>query len=157
MNPKTRSTAGCLLAGLGATTAALVWTPRAAFSIDGGFEGHARDLSVLFVDLRSLGRGTRSRGHARARGVGAHRVVDPPPAAGPRLRTRDLTPAYSTASAHQSSKLLVPGPQIWAGGGQQLVWARRLQPDGPVTSSAVPSWACTPRSAPTALRPHTGP
>lgn len=51
MNPQTRDGVGCLLAGLGATTAALVWAPRAAFSIDGGFEGHARDLSVLFVDL----------------------------------------------------------------------------------------------------------
>ncbi|WP_412078891.1 hypothetical protein ACLF6K_36550 [Streptomyces xanthophaeus] len=29
----------------------MVWVPRAAFSIDGGFEGHARDLSVVFVDL----------------------------------------------------------------------------------------------------------
>lgn len=28
-----------------------MWFPRAAFSIDGGFEGHARDLTVLFVDL----------------------------------------------------------------------------------------------------------
>ncbi|WP_411112484.1 hypothetical protein [Streptomyces sp. 029-5] len=51
MNPTTRGAAGCFLAVLGATTAALVWAPRAAFSIDGGFEGHARDLSVLFVDL----------------------------------------------------------------------------------------------------------
>ncbi|MFD6339284.1 hypothetical protein [Streptomyces sp. NPDC060131] len=51
MNPTTRGAAGCFLGVLGATTAALVWAPRAAFSIDGGFEGHARDLSVLFVDL----------------------------------------------------------------------------------------------------------
>ncbi|MFJ9031627.1 hypothetical protein ACIRQP_24535 [Streptomyces sp. NPDC102274] len=51
MNPTTRGAVGCFLAGLGAATAALVWAPRAAFSIDGGFEGHARDLSVLFVDL----------------------------------------------------------------------------------------------------------
>ncbi|MCX5233345.1 hypothetical protein [Streptomyces sp. NBC_00233] len=43
--------AGCLLAALGAAASALEWAPRAAFSIDGGFEGHARDLSVLFVDL----------------------------------------------------------------------------------------------------------
>ncbi|MCX5192471.1 hypothetical protein OOK31_00965 [Streptomyces sp. NBC_00249] len=42
---------GRLLAGLGAAIALLVWAPRAAFSIDGGFEGHARDLSVVFVDL----------------------------------------------------------------------------------------------------------
>jgi hypothetical protein len=47
----TTSGVGCLLAGLGAGIAPLVWAPRAAFSIDGGFEGHARDLSVLFVDL----------------------------------------------------------------------------------------------------------
>lgn len=51
MNPKTEGGAGCLLAGLGATVAPLVWAPRAAVSIDGGFEGHARDLSVLFIDL----------------------------------------------------------------------------------------------------------
>ncbi|EPD67088.1 hypothetical protein HMPREF1211_01346 [Streptomyces sp. HGB0020] len=51
MNPKTEGAAGCLLAGLGATAAPLVWAPRAAVSIDGGFEGHARDLSVLFIDL----------------------------------------------------------------------------------------------------------
>ncbi|MFI2346325.1 hypothetical protein ACH492_04550 [Streptomyces sp. NPDC019443] len=51
MNPKTRGSARCLVAGLGAAIAALVWAPRAAFSIDGGFEGHARDLSVIFVDL----------------------------------------------------------------------------------------------------------
>jgi hypothetical protein len=51
VNPKTRGATGCLVVGLGATTAALVWAPRARFSIEGGFEGHARDLSVLFVDL----------------------------------------------------------------------------------------------------------
>ncbi|MCJ1676405.1 hypothetical protein MTF65_03365 [Streptomyces sp. APSN-46.1] len=50
-NAEAGGAAGCLVAGLGATTAVLVWAPRAAFSIDGGFEGHARDLSVLFVDL----------------------------------------------------------------------------------------------------------
>ncbi|MFF2522743.1 hypothetical protein [Streptomyces liangshanensis] len=43
--------AGCLLAGLGAAAAPSVWAPRAAFSIDGGFEGHARDLSVIYIDL----------------------------------------------------------------------------------------------------------
>ena len=46
-----RAGVGGLLAGVGATSAALVWAPRAEFSIDGGFEGHARDLSVVFVDL----------------------------------------------------------------------------------------------------------
>ncbi|MER5726906.1 hypothetical protein ABT084_00895 [Streptomyces sp. NPDC002138] len=40
-----------VLAGIGAAAGLLVWAPRAAFSIDGGFEGHARDLSVVFVDL----------------------------------------------------------------------------------------------------------
>jgi L-cysteine desulfidase len=43
--------AGCLLAGFGAATAGLAWAPRASVSVDGGFEGHARDLSVLVVDL----------------------------------------------------------------------------------------------------------
>lgn len=42
---------GCLVAGLGATIAPLVWAPQAATSISGGFEGQARDLSVLVVDL----------------------------------------------------------------------------------------------------------
>src|SRR5688572_14661284 len=51
MNATTRGVAGCLLAGLGAATAALVWAPRAAFRINGGFENHARDLSVFYVDL----------------------------------------------------------------------------------------------------------
>ncbi|MEU9104078.1 hypothetical protein AB0D54_06865 [Streptomyces xanthophaeus] len=45
------TTMGRLLAGLGAVVAVTVWLPRAAFSIDGGFEGHARDLSVVYVDL----------------------------------------------------------------------------------------------------------
>ncbi|MET9377060.1 hypothetical protein ABZX98_23445 [Streptomyces sp. NPDC002992] len=40
-----------LLTGLGTATGLVVWAPRAAFSIDGGFEAHARDLSVIFVDL----------------------------------------------------------------------------------------------------------
>ncbi|MEV0846590.1 hypothetical protein AB0J21_12080 [Streptomyces sp. NPDC049954] len=43
--------AGCLLAGLGAPTAAIVWAPRAASRVRGGFEGQGRDLGVLFVDL----------------------------------------------------------------------------------------------------------
>ncbi|WP_371666518.1 hypothetical protein OG985_47285 [Streptomyces sp. NBC_00289] len=51
MNQKIEGTAAWVLAGLGAVTGLLVWAPRAAFSIDGGFEGHARDLSVLFLDL----------------------------------------------------------------------------------------------------------
>jgi len=48
---KIESGAGCLLAGLGAAAAPLVWAPRAAISVHGGFENHARDLSVLFIDL----------------------------------------------------------------------------------------------------------
>ena len=47
---KTANSPRSVLADLGAT-GALIWAPRAAFSIDGGFEGRARDLSVLFVDL----------------------------------------------------------------------------------------------------------
>lgn len=45
------SAGGCLLAASGALAGLLYWAPRAAFSIDGGFEGHARDLTVVFVDL----------------------------------------------------------------------------------------------------------
>ncbi|MFI8823730.1 hypothetical protein [Streptomyces sp. NPDC053431] len=45
------SVGGCLLPAVGALGGLLVWAPRAAFSIDGGFEAHARDLSVVFVDL----------------------------------------------------------------------------------------------------------
>ncbi|MFF3751499.1 hypothetical protein ACFYYH_13735 [Streptomyces sp. NPDC002018] len=50
-HPKTWGAAARFFAGLGAATGALVWAPRAAFSMDGGFEGEARDLSVVFVDL----------------------------------------------------------------------------------------------------------
>ncbi|MFG3001436.1 hypothetical protein [Streptomyces sp. NPDC048340] len=49
--PEAERQARYFLAGLGALTGLAVWAPRAAFSIDGGFEAHARDLSVLFVDL----------------------------------------------------------------------------------------------------------
>ncbi|MFC8510796.1 hypothetical protein ACFU3J_35230 [Streptomyces sp. NPDC057411] len=45
------SAGGCLLAALGALAGLLLWAPRAAYSLDGGFEAHARDLSVVFVDL----------------------------------------------------------------------------------------------------------
>lgn len=48
---RTPGVTGHLLAAFGATAAAMVWASRAAFSLDGGFEGHARDLTVLFVDL----------------------------------------------------------------------------------------------------------
>ncbi|MEU4273309.1 hypothetical protein [Streptomyces sp. NPDC026092] len=40
-----------VLAVFGAAVGLVVWVPRAAFSLDGGFESHARDLTVLFVDL----------------------------------------------------------------------------------------------------------
>ncbi|MGW1468273.1 hypothetical protein ACWCPT_28455 [Streptomyces sp. NPDC002308] len=42
---------GCLLAGFGALVAPLLWAPRAAVNVEGGLEGHARDLSVLWIDL----------------------------------------------------------------------------------------------------------
>ncbi|MFD3483275.1 hypothetical protein [Streptomyces sp. NPDC058665] len=48
---RTAGGAGCLLAVLGAAAAPLVWAPQAQLSIEGGFEGSARDLSVLYVDL----------------------------------------------------------------------------------------------------------
>uniref|UniRef100_A0AAU2JYE4 Uncharacterized protein n=1 Tax=Streptomyces sp. NBC_00049 TaxID=2903617 RepID=A0AAU2JYE4_9ACTN len=50
-DPKTGRDVGLVLAASGALIGAAVWLPRAAFSIDGGFEAHARDLSVVFVDL----------------------------------------------------------------------------------------------------------
>lgn len=43
--------AGCALAGLGAVITAMLCAPRAAFSLHGGVEHHARDLSVIFVEL----------------------------------------------------------------------------------------------------------
>ncbi|MEU6891386.1 hypothetical protein ABZ934_06230 [Streptomyces sp. NPDC046557] len=49
--PRPVGIVGRLVIALGAVTALVVWLPRAAFSIDGGFEHHARDLSVVFVDL----------------------------------------------------------------------------------------------------------
>ncbi|MFI8264582.1 hypothetical protein [Streptomyces sp. NPDC085665] len=51
VRPKDERRVGYVLAGIGAATGLALWAPRAAFSIDGGFEGHARDLSVAFVDL----------------------------------------------------------------------------------------------------------
>ncbi|MEU8763271.1 hypothetical protein [Streptomyces sp. NPDC048659] len=47
----TESAGGCLLAATGALAGLVYWFPRAAYSLDGGFESHARDLSVLFVAL----------------------------------------------------------------------------------------------------------
>lgn len=51
MKPEAERQAGYFFGGLGAVTGLVIWVPRAAFSIDGGFEAHARDLSVVFVDL----------------------------------------------------------------------------------------------------------
>ncbi|MFE5941261.1 hypothetical protein [Streptomyces sp. NPDC056480] len=42
---------GCLLAVAGVTVAGVFALPRAAYSIDGGFEAHARDWSVILVEL----------------------------------------------------------------------------------------------------------
>lgn len=49
--PQGNDSLGCLLAGLGAAVAPLAWAPKAFISVEGGLEGHARDLSVLYVDL----------------------------------------------------------------------------------------------------------
>lgn len=45
------SAVGCLLAVVGVAVAAAFALPRAAYSIDGGFENHARDWGVILVDL----------------------------------------------------------------------------------------------------------
>ncbi|MEV7371579.1 hypothetical protein AB0O51_11910 [Streptomyces sp. NPDC090301] len=42
---------GCLLAIAGIAAAGVFALPRAAYSIDGGFEAHARDWSVILVEL----------------------------------------------------------------------------------------------------------
>ncbi|WP_406064833.1 hypothetical protein OG462_37450 [Streptomyces sp. NBC_01077] len=42
---------GCLLALGGIVVAGAFALPRAAYSIDGGFEAHARDWSVILVEL----------------------------------------------------------------------------------------------------------
>ncbi|WP_261992613.1 hypothetical protein [Streptomyces sp. adm13(2018)] len=42
---------GCLLALVGGTAAGVFALPRAAYSIDGGFEAEARDWSVILVEL----------------------------------------------------------------------------------------------------------
>ncbi|MFE6854840.1 hypothetical protein ACFVDH_29085 [Streptomyces sp. NPDC057674] len=42
---------GCLLAVAGIAAAGVFALPRAAYSIDGGFEAHARDWSVILVEL----------------------------------------------------------------------------------------------------------
>ncbi|MFD3331941.1 hypothetical protein ACFWV1_04690 [Streptomyces sp. NPDC058700] len=45
------SAIGCALAIVGVVVAGAFALPRAAFSIDGGFEAHARDWSVILVDV----------------------------------------------------------------------------------------------------------
>ncbi|WP_369148051.1 hypothetical protein [Streptomyces sp. R44] len=48
---RAESAVGCLLAVAGVTVAAAFALPRASYSIEGGFESHARDWSVILVDL----------------------------------------------------------------------------------------------------------
>ncbi|WP_030690765.1 hypothetical protein [Streptomyces globisporus] len=48
---RAESAVGCLLAVVGVAVAGLFALPRAAYSIDGGFEAHARDWGVILVDL----------------------------------------------------------------------------------------------------------
>ncbi|MER8044448.1 hypothetical protein [Streptomyces sp. NPDC094032] len=48
---RAESAGGCLVTAGGALAGLGYWARRAAFSVDGGFEAHARDLSVVLVDL----------------------------------------------------------------------------------------------------------
>ncbi|WP_327165620.1 hypothetical protein [Streptomyces zaomyceticus] len=48
---RAESGVGCLLAVAGVAVAGIYALPRAEFSIEGGFEGHARDWSVILVDV----------------------------------------------------------------------------------------------------------
>ncbi|MFJ7959136.1 hypothetical protein ACIQ62_22915 [Streptomyces sp. NPDC096319] len=48
---RAESAVGCLLAVVGVAVAGAFALPRAAYSIDGGFEAHARDWGVILVDL----------------------------------------------------------------------------------------------------------
>ncbi|MFF1512223.1 hypothetical protein [Streptomyces sp. NPDC058326] len=48
---RAQSAVGCLLAVTGIVVAGLFALPRASFSIEGGFEAHARDWSVILVDV----------------------------------------------------------------------------------------------------------
>ncbi|MFE5595873.1 hypothetical protein [Streptomyces sp. NPDC056549] len=48
---RVESAVGCLLAVIGVAVAGAFALPRAAYSIDGGFESHARDWGVILVDL----------------------------------------------------------------------------------------------------------
>ncbi|MET9936018.1 MULTISPECIES: hypothetical protein [unclassified Streptomyces] len=45
------SAVGCLLAVLGAAVTGAFALSRAAYTIEGGFEAHARDWGVILVDL----------------------------------------------------------------------------------------------------------
>ncbi|MFB7655931.1 MULTISPECIES: hypothetical protein [unclassified Streptomyces] len=51
MKEEIRGLAGFLVAGLGAATTLLAWAPMARVSIEGGFSGIHRNLSVLYIDL----------------------------------------------------------------------------------------------------------
>ncbi|MEV7395293.1 hypothetical protein [Streptomyces sp. NPDC091215] len=51
MKEEIKGLAGFLVACLGAAAALLAWAPLARVSVEGGFEGIHRDLSVLYVDL----------------------------------------------------------------------------------------------------------
>ncbi|MFK0011619.1 hypothetical protein [Streptomyces sp. NPDC091027] len=66
---------GKVITLLGSGASVALWWPRAAFSIDGGFEGHARDLGVVFVDLPLivLGGVLIPCGHGRRPSAGAVR------------------------------------------------------------------------------------
>ncbi|MFF0115015.1 hypothetical protein [Streptomyces prasinus] len=57
MRDEGQGCAGILLAASGAVVAVLSWAPRARVSVDGGFEGMHRDLSVLYVDLPLIAAG----------------------------------------------------------------------------------------------------
>ncbi|MFD7964417.1 hypothetical protein ACFV5J_26835 [Streptomyces zaomyceticus] len=48
---RAESAVGCLLAVAGVALAGIYALPRAAFSIEGGFEAHARDWSVILVEV----------------------------------------------------------------------------------------------------------
>ncbi|MGW3680775.1 hypothetical protein [Streptomyces prasinus] len=57
MRDERQGCAGIFLAASGAVVAVLSWAPRARVSVDGGFEGTHRDLSVLYVDLPLIAAG----------------------------------------------------------------------------------------------------
>ncbi|KYG51452.1 MULTISPECIES: hypothetical protein [Streptomyces] len=48
---RVESAVGCLLAVLGVAVTGAFALPRAAYSIEGGFESHARDRGVILVEL----------------------------------------------------------------------------------------------------------